>query len=426
MRSIIPRLTGVVIIALAMLGAAGPAGAAPSGQVGVVANITVPYDSFDAVVDTVTRTVFVSSPYSSTVTVIDDRTNHVVASISYGDALSLDVDAAAGLVFVLNEDGNVGVLDAQNNTYLRSFSVGNDLGSTDLAVDPSTHQIFVGGRRDDPPYDPVLLAYDESSGIGGVVAELPPNGGSPLNEVTVNPDTHEVFFVSGRDNDSIGVYSEDQHRVTSTIDAGQFVQDLAVRHSTDTLYAALPAPGRVETIDATTGEVTGSFHVPSARGVALDQQTGVVYADSTDRNNAASLDIVNAGASRVTQSFPMAAAGRSIGVEPATGTAYAAERYSTTVTAVRVPPRPTVSAVAPDAGPAGGGQQVTISGTSFTGATKVIFGTVAATSFTVASDGSITASAPPHSPGVVHVRVVRAGGISAASAADTYTYGAGG
>ena len=53
---------------------------------------------------------------------------------------------------------------------------------------------------------------------------------------------------------------------------------------------------------------------------------------------------------------------------------------------------PTVTGISPTAGPLAGGTSVTITGTGFTGATAVDFGTIAATSFTVNSD---TRSRPP-------------------------------
>ncbi len=68
-------------------------------------------------------------------------------------------------------------------------------------------------------------------------------------------------------------------------------------------------------------------------------------------------------------------------------------------TATVNPPGPTVSQVAPTAGPTAGGTSVTITGTNFTGATGVSFGSTAATSFTVNSATSITATAPAGTAG---------------------------
>ncbi len=82
---------------------------------------------------------------------------------------------------------------------------------------------------------------------------------------------------------------------------------------------------------------------------------------------------------------------------------------------------PTVTAISPSSGPAAGGTLVTITGTGFTGATEVAFGSTAATSFTVNSATSITAAAPAGA-GTVDVTVTAAGVASAASAADQFTY----
>jgi hypothetical protein len=56
---------------------------------------------------------------------------------------------------------------------------------------------------------------------------------------------------------------------------------------------------------------------------------------------------------------------------------------------------PFIARLDPDHGPASGGTSVVISGRNFTGATAVMFGANAATSFTVDSDSQITAISPP-------------------------------
>ena len=82
---------------------------------------------------------------------------------------------------------------------------------------------------------------------------------------------------------------------------------------------------------------------------------------------------------------------------------------------------PTVSVVSPSSGPAGGGTTVTITGTNFTNASAVKFGSNSATSFTVDSDSQITAISPPGS-GTVDVTVTAPSGTSATGASDRYAY----
>lgn len=85
---------------------------------------------------------------------------------------------------------------------------------------------------------------------------------------------------------------------------------------------------------------------------------------------------------------------------------------------------PSVTAVTPAVGPVGGGTKVAVTGTNFFDVSGVSFGAgKAATSFTVVSPTLITAKAPAHSAGQVHVLVTtQKGGASSLSSSDLFTY----
>jgi alpha-tubulin suppressor-like RCC1 family protein len=85
-------------------------------------------------------------------------------------------------------------------------------------------------------------------------------------------------------------------------------------------------------------------------------------------------------------------------------------------------PLPAITEVSPAIGTSGGGTTVTISGTNLGEATSVMFGTVAATSFTVNSPTSITATAPAESAGTVDIVVTTPAGTSVKSISDRYTF----
>ena len=84
-------------------------------------------------------------------------------------------------------------------------------------------------------------------------------------------------------------------------------------------------------------------------------------------------------------------------------------------------PAPGVTGIGPTFGPEAGGTTVTITGTDFSGATDVDFGSTAASAFSVDSPTQITAVAPAGS-GIRDVTVTTPSGTSAASRADLYTY----
>jgi hypothetical protein len=88
------------------------------------------------------------------------------------------------------------------------------------------------------------------------------------------------------------------------------------------------------------------------------------------------------------------------------------------------PVLPAVSSVSPSSGSAAGGTPVTITGTNFTGASAVSFGATPASTFTVNSSTSITATAPAEAAGTVDVTVTTPAGTSTTSAADHFTFNA--
>ena len=85
-------------------------------------------------------------------------------------------------------------------------------------------------------------------------------------------------------------------------------------------------------------------------------------------------------------------------------------------------PSPTVVGLDTSGGTTAGGALVTISGTNFTGSSVVDFGSVAAPSFTINSDSSITAVSPSQGAATVDVTVTNPDGTSTTSSADQFTY----
>jgi hypothetical protein len=83
---------------------------------------------------------------------------------------------------------------------------------------------------------------------------------------------------------------------------------------------------------------------------------------------------------------------------------------------------PSVTGESPNSGSTGGGTQVTLSGSGFTGVNSVSFGTTPATNFSILSDTSLLVTAPAAPAGVVDIRVTSPTGTSATTTADQFTY----
>ena len=85
-------------------------------------------------------------------------------------------------------------------------------------------------------------------------------------------------------------------------------------------------------------------------------------------------------------------------------------------------PAPSVGLLQPVRGPRWGGAEVRVTGSGFSFATSVSFSGVPSPAFHIDSDTQISAVSPAHATGTVNVVVTTAGGSSAITTADVFTY----
>lgn len=177
-------------------------------------------------------------------------------------------------------------------------------------------------------------------------------------------------------------------------------------------YVAPPPPPAVTGISPSSGTTAGGDTVTiSGTGFtgATDVQFGGVSAASFTVNSDTSITAIS----------PAGYAGT---VDVTVFTPNGTSAYTAADQFTYIEPPPTVTGVSPNTGTSAGGDTVTISGTGFTDATEVDFGTTPVYTFTINSDSSITITTPAGTPGPVDVTVVAGGGTSAISAADQFTY----
>ena len=175
-------------------------------------------------------------------------------------------------------------------------------------------------------------------------------------------------------------------------------------------YSAPPPPPQVTGVAPNSGSTLGGTSVVIS-GAGFTGAAAVAFGATAAANFNIDSD------TQITATSPASTAGTvDISVTGATGTSSAsgADRFSFAV------PTPAVTAISPSSGPAAGGTNVTVTGTSLSGATAVTFGTTGAT-FIVNSDTDISATSPGGT-GTVDVLVTTPAGTSAADSADQFTY----
>ena len=235
----------------------------------------------------------------------------------------------------------------------------------------------------------------------------PTTGGTPVTITGTGFTSATAVTFDGTDGTAFTVVSDTSITVTSPAHAAGPVPLVVVDpagNSAPTTFTYV-APPTVTAINPVQGPTAGGT-VVNITGTGFTAATGVTF-----DGIAGTAFVVNSPTS-ITVTSPAHAVGPVDVVVTGEFSPSAPATY-TYVTA------PVVASLSPTSGPTAGGTVVTIAGSGFTGSTGVLFGGVPATSFTVNSATSITATSPAHAVGPVDVVVQHPGGDSAP---QTFTY----
>jgi YVTN family beta-propeller protein len=296
--------------------------------------------------------------------------------------------ASAQYAYITNEDsGTVSVIATASNTVAATIAVGSR--PYGVAVTPDGSKVYVANANSGTVS---VIATASNTVAATITVGTTPQG------VAVTPDGSKVY-VTNFGSHTVSVIATASNTVTDTITVGNGPQGVAVTPDGGTVYVANEASNDVSVIATASDTVETTISAGSSpTGVAVTPDGSKLYV-ANEGNPAVS--VISTATNTITTTVEVGAGpvafGSFIGPSPAA-----------------------VTLISPSSGLAGGGTSVTITGTSFTGATAVEFGGTLAL-FEINSSSSITAIAPAGS-GTVDVTVTTPAGTSATSAADRFTY----
>ncbi len=179
-----------------------------------------------------------------------------------------------------------------------------------------------------------------------------------------------------------------------------------------TVFDPLPPP-ILSGLSSTTGSTAGGKQVILS-GTGFTGTTTVLFGKIP-----ASKFVVNSDTQITAFAPPQPAGTVDVTVATSAGISPASSSYQFTYSSAS---SPSVSGLSVSSGSTGGGTLVTISGSNFTGASAVKFGSVQVGSFTLLNDGSIVVAATPEPSGTIDVTVATPSGTSSTGSADHFTY----
>jgi DNA-binding beta-propeller fold protein YncE len=253
-------------------------------------------------------------------------------------------------------------------------------------------------------------------------------------DVAVNPSTGN-WYVADSGNNRIDMFNKLGYFQTDWTGTLNFPEAVAISPATNNVYVADTYNNQIQEFTPTGSFITkwgskgsGPGQFEFSEGIAVDPN-GYVYVTDWLNDN---LQMFTSSGTYLTQvgskgsgpgQFNSPEKLALMSTSSSSGYIYVADSGNNRVEIFSYKDPPAVTSISPASGPITGETSVTISGSAFTGATSVYFGSTQAGSFTVNSDSSITATSPATGiAGTVDITVTTPGGTSATSSTDRFTY----
>jgi YVTN family beta-propeller protein len=254
---------------------------------------------------------------------------------------AIAVDRSTHMVYVANlHDDSVSVINEASNTIIGNGTLGVGTSPIGITVDPSTHMVYVANLDD-----------NSVSVINGTSNTIIGNGalgvGTKPTAIAVDPSTHMVYVANLHD-DSVSVINGTSNTIigNGTLGVGTSPIGIAVDPSTHMVYVANFHDDSVSVINGTSNTIIGNGTLgvgTSPIGITVDPSTHMVYVANRDDNSVSVINgtlsmiraIENNDQSRaLVGKTPVDRNPRAITVDPSTHMVYAANRDDNSVSVI--------------------------------------------------------------------------------------------
>ena len=374
---------------------------------------------------------YIPNASSNTVSVMNTTNNSIVTNILVGTfptGICISQDGTKAYVTNYNSN-NVSVINTITNTVITTISVGTNPAG--ICVSPDGTKVYVGNATNNN----VSIINTATNTVTGTIAV----GNDPVGGVSMSGDGTKVY-VTNYSSNTVSVINTLTNAVTATIQVGNGPKGICFSPDGSILYVTNSISNNVSVVNTLNNTVIATVTVgTSPQGITISPDGSKIYVGNNGTNN---ISVISATSNTVTATIAVGNEPYGVNVSP-DGTKlyvlnFSDNNVSVIITATnslqitvavgnnpvclgnfiaKVPTLcpPTITSFTPTT--AATGTMVNISGGGFKNATGVGFGGIAATSFVVVNDSTITAIVAGGASGSVSVTT---GGGTGSLAGFTY------
>ncbi len=179
------------------------------------------------------------------------RPPRVIATVRVGRGPgSVLVNSRTNLIYIVNNDGTVSVINGRTNQVIHTIDVGPGIpGRSALNLRTNRLYVFTRGRRE------ALSVIDGRTNT--VIANIPLNR-SPL-KIIINQVTNRLFLLDA--NDTVTVVDGNTNQVIARVRVGRDARDIALNPLTNRIYTVDLGSRRVSVIDGRTNRVIATIRI---------------------------------------------------------------------------------------------------------------------------------------------------------------------
>jgi YVTN family beta-propeller protein len=268
---------------------------------------------------------------------IDTKKNNTVIDTIPVDSRPANIafDPNNSKIYVLHRDsrengpGKITLIDAKNNTVIKTLDVGNGTGKLNIDFNANNNESYV-----------VNQGFGEINGSSGTVSVIDAKNNTVIRTIPVNilPFTissdpiNGNTYVGNQESRTVSVIDAKNNTVIRTIPVNGMPTDISFNQKNGDMYLAVGLPNSIYVIDAKNNTVIDTIPVNGIpNNIAFNQNNGDIYVTNSYPDV---VSVIDHHTNKIVETIPLKMQTLKINFNPTNGNMYVTNKINNTIAVI--------------------------------------------------------------------------------------------